>query len=176
MTSKQSLWTTGNRTRWFFLPDGVTPVNGSIAIRSLTGETTEVDPQWIAPFEITEEQARRLVKEQLGQALTELKHGIDEKLADWRTSLEAFNRRPVNEDTTITPDAPAAILEFFRQLPRVVGQSVSGDEARVGAARDAIRELQQRLKDAGIDVGDRMTDFPDRLASLRQKPGDQHEG
>src|SRR5262249_52849437 len=59
--------------RWFLLPAGVAPVAGPIVIRGLLGETSYVDPDWVVPFEVTEEQARRLAKDDLGQALDELK-------------------------------------------------------------------------------------------------------
>ena len=59
------------------------------------------------------------------------------------------------------------------QSHRVAGE---GDEARVGAARDAMADLQRRLRDAGIDVDDRLKNFPERLARLRERPDDPDKG
>jgi hypothetical protein len=144
------------------------PSQGTFEIRSLTGDSALADPDWLAPFEVTEEQARRWAKDQLGQTLDELKGAIDGKLAEWRRQLDEFKKTPVAPDTDVTPDATTAILDFFRQLPRVVGQSLSGDEDRVESARTAMTDLQRRLQDAGVEVDDRVKAFPDRLAELRK--------
>jgi len=127
-----------------------------------------VDPEFVAPFEVTEDQARRWAKDQLGQTLDELKGAIDDKLADVRQQLEAKDREPVVASSPITPNAGAALLDFFKALPRIVGQGISGDDARVGHARQTMADLQRRLKDAGIDVDDRLQEFPERLAGLRK--------
>lgn len=135
----------------------------------LLGRSQSVAPESVAVFEVTEEQARRWAKDQLGQALEELKQNADEKLAELRGKLDEFNKRPVREGTTITPDVGPALLELLKQLPRVVGQSLSADEGRVEAARKVMADLQGRLKEAGIELDERFTSFPDRLAELRKE-------
>lgn len=139
-------------------------------MHSLDGRISSVDPTWVIPFEVTEEQARRWAKDQLGHALDELKAGIDDTLAGWRQQLDDFDKRPLTDATSVTPNAASAFLDFLKALPSVVGQSISGDEQRVAAAKVAMAALQRRLKDAGIDVDDRVMDFPERLASLRTEP------
>lgn len=167
---ERSLWSTVDRARWFLLPDDEPRAPGAVAIRTLAGRSVTADERSLAPYEVTEEQARRWTKDHLGRTLDELKVGLDERLAELRAQLDEFNRMPVTDDTTITPNAASAIFDFVRTLPRVVGQSISGDDTRVAAARSSMAELQRRLKEAGIDVDDRVKDFPDRLASLRAKP------
>jgi hypothetical protein len=51
----------------------------------------------------------------------------------------------------------------------VIGQSISGDEQRVEAAREKLAELQRRLAESGIDLDERFTGFADRLADLRKE-------
>ena len=79
----------------------------------------------------------------------------------------------MNDSTTVTPNAGAAIVELLKKLPGVVAQSLSTDEQRVDAARDTMKDLQHRLKEAGIDLDDRFTAFPDRLAGIRKPSADQ---
>jgi hypothetical protein len=145
---------------------------GTFAITSLSGAVAQVDESWLTPFEITEDQARALAKNELGLALDDLKLGIDETLASARQQLEAHDREPVNPASPITPNAGAALLDFFKALPRIVGQGILGDDARVGQARETMADLQRRLKEAGIDVDDRLQEFPERLAGLRKLPED----
>ena len=75
MNRTATLWTTEDRSRWFLMPDDAAVAPGTVPIRTLTGRSALADGELLAPYEISEDQARRLVKEQLGQALTELKHG-----------------------------------------------------------------------------------------------------
>ena len=163
-----TIWMTLDRSRYFLLSDDRTLEPGNLVIKSLDGKTASVSPDWLAPFEITEEQARRIAKDQLGGALGELRGSIDEKLADWRRQLDEFNRTPVTEDTTITPNAASALFDLLKKLPGVLGNSLSGDEHRVGEAKDTMADLQRELKEAGIDLDERFTNFPDRLADLRK--------
>jgi hypothetical protein len=163
-----SVWSTIDRQRWFILPDSLSAEPGSLTIRSLAGQTADVDPAWAASFEASEDQARRWAKNELGNTLSELKAGVDEKLGELRQQLADFNRTPVNDRSMVTPDAASAILAFFKALPRILGNSLSADEQRVKSAKNAMADLQQRLKEAGINLDDRFTNYPDRLADLRE--------
>jgi hypothetical protein len=64
---------------------------------------------------------------------------------------------------------------LLKQLPSVIGHSLSGDEALVESARKSMVDLQQRLKESGIDLDDRFTRFPDRLAELRSEAEEKKE-
>lgn len=166
------LWTALSPRKHFIVPRGFEFTPGEVGIRSHGGEERSVDLTSLAPYEVTEAQARRWAKDQLGRTLEELKAGLDDTLADWRKQLDEFNRTPVSESSSITPDAASALLDFVKALPRVVAGSISGDAARIAAAEKDMAGLQQRLKDAGIDVDDRVKAFPGRLADLRRKAGD----
>jgi hypothetical protein len=168
MRDESSLWSTSDRSRWFLIKGSVTAPPGSTPIRSLSGESALVGLDWLTPFEVTEEQARRWAKDQLGQTLEELKLRIDEKLAEWRHQLDEVNRTPVTDETTVTPNAISALLELLKQIPSVLGNSLSGDEQRIGNAKDAMISLQKQLEEAGIRLNERFTNFPDRLAELRK--------
>jgi len=167
MAQQFSIWTTVDEARWFLLPDDAALAEGALHIRNLDGRTTQVDHASLAPYEITEDQARRWAKERLGQTLNELREAIDERLGELRQRLDDFNRRPVSDETSLTPNAVPAILELLRQFPRVFVESLSTDESRVDAARRTMADLQGRLRAVGIDVDDRFKDFPARLAVLR---------
>ncbi len=163
-----TLWWADSPRRYLLVSEIHELATGSLEIRALDRAMKWVDPAALVPYEITEEQARRWAKDQLGRTLDELKDGIDEQLADRRQKLDEFNRTPVTPETTITPDAATAMLDLLKALPRVVARSLSADPARVAAAQTTMSELQGRLRAAGIDVDDRLGAFPERLAGLRR--------
>lgn len=181
-----TLWTDVDGERYFLIAATTTLAPGEFVIKprgwarhdpaSHSGHEKMVDPRQLTPFEITEDQARRIAKDQLGEALGELKDGIDKKLAEWREELEAFKQRPVTELSPVTPEAGPALLDFLKQLPRIIGQSLSGEETRVDTARGAMAKLQQRLREAGIEVDDRFGQFADRLAGLREDVAKEKRG
>ena len=164
----KKLWTDARRTRFFLIPGELEPHPGSLCLSDLLGRQRSVSPESVTMFEITEDEARCWAKGQLGEALEDLKSGIDDKLADWRRWIDDLNNRPIKEGGTATPNAASAVFDFLTQLPRVVAQSISGDDNRVDSARNAIADLQLRLKESGVDLDDRIADFPDRLAGLRK--------
>ncbi|MEK6279388.1 MAG: hypothetical protein AABN95_03465 [Acidobacteriota bacterium] len=137
-------------------------------IRSLPGESAEVDPEWVASLEISEGEALRWAKEELGESLDELKQGIDEKLADWRRRLDEFNRRPITQKSTVTPEAASVFFDFLKQLPGIFRESVSGDQELVDSARKATADLASRFKEAGLEADDRLESFPERLVKIRE--------
>jgi hypothetical protein len=163
------LWFTADRRRFFVLPTQRELDPGPLMISTLGGTVHRVAPADLAPYEITEDQARRWAKDQLGQTLEELKQGIDDRLADLRRQLDEKNKTPVTENTTVTPDAAPALFELLKKLPGVIGNSISGEASRVESAKTAMANLQRQLKEAGIDLDDRFTRFPDRLADLRKE-------
>ena len=164
-----NLWMTTDQSRFFLIANNTSLVAGNFCIKTLTGQQAFVDLVSIEANEISEDQAHQWVKDQLGQTLGEIRSSIDEKLADWRTQLEEFNQTPVAKDTTITPDAAPALLNLLKQLPSILGNSLSGDEHRISEAKNTMTDLQRQLKEAGIDLDDHFKKFPDHLAELRRE-------
>jgi len=168
MTASQ--WSSVENPRRFYLvPDGEELPGGSFTISNLSGLTRSVDQARLEPFEITEEQARQWARDQLGQALGEVRNAVDEKFAEWRKKLDEFNQTPHGKDSAVTPDAASGLLDLLKQLPGIVGNGLSANEQRVDAARNTMAGLQQRLKNSGINLGDEFGNFPDRLAALRRE-------
>jgi hypothetical protein len=127
MIDATSIWTTSDRSRWFLVQTGIPFQAGSLSIHSLEGASADVDPEWVRPFEITEDQARRWAKDQLGQTLDELKQGLDETLAGFRQRLDEFNRTPVKKGSPITPDAASAVFDLvLNGVPAAIGDRPFG--------------------------------------------------
>jgi hypothetical protein len=162
------LWRSENGERWFLVPPDAEPGAGDFPIRSIDGEIARVSEAWAACHEVSEDEGRAWARADLGLTLDELKHNIDEVLTDRRRQLDAAKHAPVSETTLITPDAVPGLLAMLKKLPGIIGDSLSGDAARIGAASDTMAGLRQRLSEAGIDLDKRFSNFPDRLAGLRE--------
>ena len=91
--------------------------------------------------DVTTDDEVREAREELGRTLEELKAGLDEVLATARERLDEKDHRPVEEDTEVTPDVGGALWELLRRMPGVIGNSISGDEERVGRARETLARL-----------------------------------
>lgn len=163
------LWHTRTPDRYFLVPNDCMPEGGETEIVSFDGKSATASEDWLRIFEITEDQAHQWGKDQLSQTLDELRQGLDEKLTEWRQQLDELNRRPVSESSTVNRNAGSALLDLLKLFPSVLGNSLSGEETRVDSAKQAMATLQQQLKEAGIDLDDRFTNFPDRLAELRKE-------
>lgn len=165
--SSMNIWRTVDGERYFLISNEHPHPPGSIEIVTLTGKTARVAAEWLQSFEISEAQARRVAKSQLGDALGDLRGAMDETLAGWRERLEQSGRDPVHDRTTVTPNAASALVGLLKELPRAIGAGLSGDERRVAEARNVLARVESELKDAGIDVKGRLGEFPDRVASIR---------
>jgi len=169
MTLSEQLWRTEDHARWFIIPDVDRPRPGTLALRALSGEEVGVDPDWARRYEVAEAEGRAFAKEEFGYTLDEVKRRVDAKLAAMREDIDAAKHAPVAPDSPITPNAVPALVALVAKLPRVIVDSLSGEPARVEKAGGELAALKQRLVAAGIDIDDRLTQFPDRLAALRRR-------
>lgn len=170
MSSRDSnrLWRALEAQRFFLVPQHVSVGSGAFRVLDEKGASRELELAELRPYEVTEAQARNFARDDLAHTLEELRRSADEKLAEWREKLEASKRRPIAKDAKATSDLGPALLGLLKDLPGVLAQSLSGAPARVDAAKETMAQLQRRLRDAGVDLDDRFTGFPDRLARLRQ--------
>lgn len=134
-----------------------------------------MDAEWIGHFEVGEQEAFRWAQEELGATLDRTKAGIEGILAGARQWVDERNHEPVGERTSVTPDAAGALLALLGKLPGVIGNGLSGDAGRIAAARETLAGLDDRLRDAGIELDERFSGFADRLAGLRE-PGRREPG
>jgi hypothetical protein len=164
-----TLHRTADHTRWFLIPSDEDPPRGSLTLQPLTGDAVNVHPAWAEAFEVSEDEGRAWVKGELSETLGEIKTSIDDGLAQFRAKIDAMKHSPVSEASPYTPDAVPALFAMLKSLPSVLGNSLSGDDTRVAAAKTATADTEQRLREAGIDIGKALSSFPDRLDGLRKE-------
>ena len=163
MAANTTLWQTGDGERNFVIPDGFVFAPGALHIHDRVGRDEHVDPQCIASFELSTEQAQRWSKHELGELLGELRQGIESRLSELREGLTDYNRGAA------TCENAAVVIDFLTSLPRVIVQSLSTDQTRLSKARHTMSRLQERLRESGFDVDDRVGNFADRIASIRSE-------
>jgi hypothetical protein len=88
--TKSFLWFSNQR--YFMLPENHEIPAGESRIQSETGKQERADLDKLVSFEIPEAEALRWAKHELGESLDELKHVIDDKLADWQQKLDEFKQ------------------------------------------------------------------------------------
>ena len=161
------IWRTTEGSRYFVIPDGVELPTGQVRLVDLLGNGASASPDALTPFEITETQAHRIAKDQLGRALEEIRGSIDETLATYRARLQTFQQTPVSERTKVTPDAVPALADLIKELPGAIGGGLSRDERKLQRARETLKTLEAKLKASGIDLDGRLEGFADRLHAMR---------
>jgi hypothetical protein len=172
----REIWRTADGARWFLLPEAVEGPPGELVLRSPDGRGASVHPAWARPFEVGEEEGRAFAKEELGAALGELREGIDGRLAELRGKLDEAKRRSASGgEAGVGSDALPALFALLKGLPGVIGNSLSGQAERVERAKAAAAEIEGRLRSAGVDVGDRLSAFPERLEGLRNEAAGRTE-
>ena len=189
-----SLWTSSNRSRYFFIPHNQELPNGDFTILTSTGNKKEVAPDALAPFEITEEAAKSHVQAEMSQTLKQAKNGLSNFIAMAAAQAAKGN---TSSDTThsesgaklvaalldITPQEVCNNLEAAKDQLRQVfatalGEVIQGvnsqDPAQLEAGRIRMQTLWTTLQSQGFEVDETLEEFPEKLRekllnSLSQK-------
>src|SRR5437763_8949240 len=101
LASNSKLWVAADGARYFIIPDDARPTEGTELLGDGSGGSMSVDLAALQAYEISEEQAIRWTKANLGSTLTELRASLDETLAGWRANLDAARNEPVAPDTSV---------------------------------------------------------------------------
>lgn len=169
MKSESRIWRTPDGERWFLIPAREEGPPGSLALHSPEGAEASVHPAWARRFEVGEAEGRAFAREELGEALSDLRGGIDEVLAAMRRRLAEAKRCAAAKGGAVDPEALSAMLSLLKELPWLVGNGLSVETGRVEAARSDAAGLERRLGAAGLDLDGRLEAFPDRLRRLREE-------
>lgn len=168
MNASMSLWrSAGTPRRYFLLPDDKVIESGEVQLHGPGGRRQNLADTALRPYELGEPAALRWAQVQLASTLGELREGMDQRLEEFRVTLAKEQRGAAGPATRVTPDSAPALLALLRKLPGVIATSLAGEPGQVASAKAEMQALQRRLKEAGIDLDERFSAFPDRLAGLR---------
>lgn len=119
--SGRTLYADSERARFFHVPDDVTLPAGDVALSSLTGRTVRTTAEAVAPYEVDEDAAQRIV----AQRLEAFGDGMRQVMGSAAAALAGLK-----------PDTPPGPRSAFRD-PSTVGVALEGVLKDVlGAVRD----------------------------------------
>ena len=119
------VYSSADRTRFFIVPDGVKLRNGGMRVQALTGEQSRLDGEQLAPYEVSEAEARRHVEERL-TAIEVLRR----ELVAFAEALKAVGRELEREPP---PERVEALLKMAGVTTLDLARDPTGSLKRVVA-------------------------------------------
>jgi hypothetical protein len=134
--SGYTLYATPDRTRRFLVPDDAALPPGDFVIRTAAGRERTVDEAALAPYAVTEEEAKAWAKEQLGEVFGELRGqtlGFVERLRAKTAELREENRATWEQAAADAPDDVKDAAEKLRGMLKDLGQTLQRAAREHGA-------------------------------------------
>jgi len=138
---KKTLWTNRDRSRTFLIPEGADLPPGDFELRTITGRGQRVIEEELTPYEVSTDEARKWLGEQLGEVLTEAK-------TEFLTALGEARQRS-RERAEATLDALPA--ETRQSQAETLEALARGLEQITAAGSERLRELARNLRESTPD-------------------------
>lgn len=110
MPPPRHLWTTPDRARHFLLPEAADLAPGPLALQTASGRERAVDPEAVAPYEVTEAEAEAWLEGQFKGLLDEARSGA-----------LGFVGRLREKTAAMREDRERTVAEFVRQARSAPG-------------------------------------------------------
>jgi len=177
---KGSLWIDATQTRYFLIPSRQKVPCGDLLLHNLEGEQKKVAIAAIASYEIPQQQAKVYLESQINQAIDQAKHALFNRInfsigkspetplpTTTLSELMAVLSGISLEDLPNHPEmAKAGLDNLITTFKNIIGGSLSQDSARLDVARQQMHTIQTNLKAHGIDLGNTLEQFADKLHNL----------
>lgn len=194
--STKTLWSDISRMRHFLIPDNESLPPGDFVLRTLTGRQHEVDPKFLEPFEVSQEQAKAWLKGQLGQVLQSAKGAVMDALGRGLAKMQEFelpqsepspsakvkptppdpspglsllsalSGEPVERLRTDTEALGRSIQKIVAELSGIFEDATASADDSLKNARRRVRTMRTILKEHGLAVSARADFIPDRLRAM----------
>ncbi len=176
-----TLYADPDQTRFFLVPDDAAPPPGGLVLWSLTGSRLEVDPEGIALYEITEEEAKERTRDLLtgyARQATGVLAGLGAMMRQ-AAEAEPGPPEPVPAQANLAQtlglteeelkNDPEAVMEGLRHIGAGLSQSLadllSDDPASAEATRERVRALAEAV---GVDPDEADTNVDELSSKLRE--------
>lgn len=173
-----TLYADAEQKHYFLVPDEITVAKGPVVLRSLTGRRLEVDAEAAAPYEIPEEQAKKMAQELVGAFAEKLKVVA-------LSAVQALSRTPALDPASVAEresrvaDSLKMSREALREDPEQLKSAIKGvfqgilQAAKETAqtpevAQDRMKDIAEALRQEGVQSGapELVESLPDRLREL----------
>lgn len=190
--NKQSLWIDFSQSRYYLIPAEQELPEGKLRLATLTGRVRHVDPDAASPWAVSEAAAQSHMQ----AAALDFMRGAKSTLADLFSAIApAVEEEPAASDQAAA--APAADLTMLllgiptealkrepasgslglhnivKTLADLLGDVISGDEARLAAARERVRTFRAELEKNGVQAHPRLDALPDKVYAWYTATGDK---
>jgi len=191
------LWSNAERNRHFIVPGGNDLRDGNFEIKTVFGESKHISEESILRFEVTREEAKAWIKDELNGVFDEVKASFIGKIATAsKSSGETSDHQAQNKGVPPTDDTPgldllAALSDSSKQTMRedpvellggitqaledfgaILSKSQTGSDVDLAEAKARMKRLRETFNRHGIDVSDRADSLPDKLSEMSARRAD----
>ena len=161
----KTLWSNVEKTRQFLIADIYQLPPGDFLLSTATGREWRVDPVALAKFEISDEEAKAWLKEQLRCVMKKLGTGMRETQspeASLSGETKESNKPGVSDDAQKSSATPG--LDLLADITDTPRESLNTNYASVGTAlRSYLENMVQTTSDAASGEPDRMEAARERM-------------
>ncbi|HEY8072441.1 MAG TPA: hypothetical protein VIE47_10820 [Methylocystis sp.] len=130
--ARLTLWSDTSRSHFFLIPDQHPLPPGNFVLRTLTGREQCVDEAALAPYEVSEEQAKNWLESEFGKMLDNARGAVNRFVEKLRGG----------------PGKPDRIVDLRELLDRIetILDLMATEDASGGVAANDIRALAERFE------------------------------
>jgi hypothetical protein len=157
-----TLYASEDQSRFFHVPDDARLPEGPMAVRSLTGRELRVEPVAIEVFEVSSDEAKAIIGEQMRVFL-----GKARSLAT--AALAALRTPPAAQPSDAAP-APELTVEGLKAMARDLAQAAKETVNDPDVAQARMAQVSGALRAEGVDedVVTAVEKLPERLREALQ--------
>lgn len=168
---------TPDSTRFFLLPDGQTLPPGEFLVRTVDKRELRVNEDALRAFEIPQQQAQGLLREEMKQALKQVWGGLVKEAEKEEPDAPQPQAEQLLRDLLKWPEGEELnqqhLLNGARPLLALLSEmltvAASADPAAQTQAENRLAELRVKLEGYGFPVGEhKIEDLPAKLAAWRE--------
>ena len=179
---KRSLWIDILKSRYYLIPDEQELPEGELRLATLTGHVRHVDPDAAAQWAVSEAASQSHMR----AAAMDFMRGAKSTLADLFSAVapvveeepaasDLVAAAPATDLTMLLLGIPTEALKrdpalgglglhhLVKTLADLLGDVISGDEARLAAARERVRAFRVELEKNSVQVHPRLDALPDKI-------------
>jgi hypothetical protein len=156
------LWTDTKRSRYFLIPEKQKLARGSFVIHTLTGKQKKVTQIAIAPFEISETDAKNYIQTEINQGMQQAKTTFSHLISSSTQTSEEVASVPnvICSLLGITPEelennpeaAQTAFANLYSDLKEFLGASSDKNPAQVETTRSRVRSLRETIQAQALNI------------------------
>lgn len=168
-SASKTVWSTPDRNRHFVIPDDTDLPTGPFALRTVVGRQMDVDEQAALHYEVSRDEAKEYLKQQMGDVVEQAKDAVMGWLRKGTETPSAAASQ--SSATKATGDADPATPEPPPHRLRDIVDRATADlpDEDKATLEETARQLGDTIKDLGKIVQGSLSDDSEMLDEARQR-------